>query len=116
MQKTINQTENGKIFRCSTCNKIHIEFKNLNFNFNNEEYRYFADYISGLKGEEWEYKNRNSNYRRKIIVQINHRNVRILLNNCELQELKQLFNISNKKITIHFELGINVIKVTQFLN
>lgn len=116
MQKTINETKNGKIFRCSTCNKIHIEFKNINFNFSDEEYGYFTEYLLELDGEEWEYKNRGSNYKRKIILQINHRNVKIRLNSYELQELKQLFNITEKKITKDFELSFSDIKITQFLN
>ncbi len=64
MQKTINQTENGKIFRCASCNKIHIEYKNLN----------------------------------------------ILLNNTELQELKRLFSkpiICQPKMISHFKYTIH---------
>lgn len=116
MQKTINQTENGKIFRCSSCNKIHIEFKNINFNFNDEEYRYFTEYISELNGEEWEYQNRGSNYSRKIVLPINHRNVKILMNSYELQELKQLFDITEKNIARNIEMSLSSIKITQFLN
>lgn len=116
MQKTINQTENGQIFKCSTCNKIHVEFNNLNFNFSEEEYEYFADYVMKLNGEEWEYKNRNSTYKRKIIVRIGHKNLNILLNNSELQELKNLFNITDKTITYVYKINTENINITQFLN
>ena len=97
--KTINQTENGKIFRCPGCNKIHIEYKNLNFNFSDKEYIHFSNYFKKLDGQYWEKMNLNMPYRRKIIVPIGHENVNILLNNTELQELKRLLSkpISRKQ-------------------
>lgn len=110
MQKTINQTVNGKIFRCSTCNKIHIEFKNLNFNFNEKEYLHFANYFQNLDGQYWEYLNRESLYRRKIQVPIGHKNMNILISNTELQELKQLFTntiINQPKMITHFKYNIH---------
>jgi hypothetical protein len=109
MQKTINQTENGKIFRCASCNKIHIEYKNLNFNFNNDEYRHFANYFKELDGQYWVVKNFNSMYQRKIIVPIGHKNLNILLNNTELQELKSLFSrpIKQPEMITHFKYNIH---------
>ena len=103
MTKYINQTENGKIFRCSSCNKIHIEFNNLNFNFNDKEYAHFANYFLKLNGKYWEEINLYSNFKRKIIVPVGHKNVNFLLNNKELQELKQLLSkskINFKKIEL----------------
>lgn len=95
MTKTINQTENGKIFKCSDCNQIHIEFKNLNFNFNEDEFKKFAHYFSELDGQYWESMNVNVQFRKKIIIPIGHKNLNILLNNEELQELKFLFSKSS---------------------
>ena len=105
----INQTNNGKVFRCPGCNKIHIEYKNLNFNFNDKEYRDFANYFKGLDGQYWEDINYHTPYRRKIIVPIGHKNVNILLNNTELQELKKLFSkpiVKKQKMTTHFKYNI----------
>jgi hypothetical protein len=106
MNKTINQTENGKIFRCPGCNKIHIEYKNLNFNFSDKEYKHFANYFKELDGQYWEKTNINMPYLRKIIVPIGHKNVNILLNNTELQELKNLFSkpiVKKHEIITHFK-------------
>ncbi len=103
MSNSINQTKNGRIFRCVSCNKIHIEFNNINFNFNDEEYEHFVDYFKDLDGEFWELVNSNSNYKRKIIVPVGHRNINFLLNNEELDELKELLThaiIKNKSIKL----------------
>ena len=87
----IRQTINGKVFKCDKCNTIHIEFKNLFFNFKGEDYMEFASYLDTLDGEEWEEKNKNTVMTRKIIIPIGNANVQILLNNDELNELKLLF-------------------------
>lgn len=115
MNKVSNKTENGKVFKCSNCEAIHIEYKNLNFNFSEEQYKHFADCILELDGIEWEHKNRNSHYRRKIIIPIGHKNVNVLLNNVELQELKQLFSYK-KKIIVSENIKIMNINFTNFLN
>lgn len=92
MNRIMNQTENGKVFRCSACNKIHIEYKNLNFNFNEEEYENFSSYFMELDGHYWESVNSQVSFRKKIIVPVGHKNLKVLLNNSELEELKILFS------------------------
>lgn len=101
MSKVMNQTENGKVFRCSGCNKIHIEYKNLNFNFSEDEYENFINYFKELNGPYWESVNANIEFEKKIIVPIGHKNINMLLDNRELEELKQLFS---RPITNQFEL------------
>jgi hypothetical protein len=92
----LSETENGKIFKCDTCNKIHIEFKNFEFLFNQNEYKFFRKYFDEFDGEYWESINSNSVYERKIIVPIGHKNVRMLLSLTELEELKFLLLHRNK--------------------
>lgn len=116
MQRTIKCTENGKTFRCSTCNKIHIQFKNLNFTFSDKEYKSFVDYISNLYHEYWEYKTQEPNHKRKIVLHIGHRNVNILLNYNELQELNQLFNNTYQGADQNTVFGIKDMDITLFLN
>jgi hypothetical protein len=105
MNTSINQTENGSVFRCSGCSKIHIEYKNLNFNFSEKEYTDFAKYFKELDGSHWEKQNSQLPYRRKIIVPIGHNNINILLNSEELSELKSLFSK---------EMLVNFMKITSF--
>jgi len=116
MNKLINKTENGRVFKCSNCGAIHVEYKNLNFNFSEEQYQHFAKYINELDGSEWEYKNRNSYYRRKIIIPIGHKNFNVLLNNNELQELKQLFNEKKQKNSVFENFNIMNMNIITYLN
>lgn len=88
--KVLSQTENGRIFKCTSCNKIHIEYKNLEFLFDDDEYEFFREYFRELDGEYWENINSDSVYRRKIIVPVGHKNIRMLLFNNELEEIKIL--------------------------
>lgn len=83
-------TKNGRVFKCKNCKAIHIEYKNLNFNFNKKQYDHFRNYIAELNGELWEYKNQTSLYRKKIVIPIGHKNFNVLLNKEELNELKDL--------------------------
>ena len=94
MTKIINQSENGQIFKCGSCQKIHVEYKNLNFNFEEKGFEHFVAYFLNLDGEYWEKRNAKNDFRRKIIVPIDHENVHVLLNNEELQELKTLLSKS----------------------
>jgi hypothetical protein len=100
MNTILNKCTNGKVFKCGSCNKIHIEYKNIALNFSNEEYNQFARYFRNLDGQYWEQVNYNSEYKRKIIVPIGHKNLNILLNNNELIELKQLL-YNNKNINTY---------------
>ena len=88
--KVINRTPNGLMFYCGGCKLVHIEYKNLNFNFTNDQLQKFSQYIFDLKGEEWEIKNEYSPFRRKIVVPISHDPFNFLLNMQELNELKTL--------------------------
>jgi hypothetical protein len=54
-----------------------------------------VDYFSKLDGVYWENKNKDVPYFKKIVVPIDHSNIRMLLSNEDLQELKAL--ITNKK-------------------
>ena len=96
MGTIICQSKNGQVFKCASCQKIHIEYKNLNFNFDEEGYQYFVNYFLNLDGEYWEKRNTKNDFKRKIIVPINHENFHVLLNNEELLELKDLFSESRR--------------------
>lgn len=86
----INQTINGRIYKCSECNKIHVEYKNLYFSFNNKEYHNFQNYIQNLDGQYWVRQNKDHSSERKIHIPINHPNLVMNFNLEELGELKEL--------------------------
>ncbi|RKD91840.1 DUF6686 family protein [Mangrovibacterium diazotrophicum] len=86
----INQTINGRIYKCSECNKIHVDYKNLNFSFNQKEYNNFQTYIQNLDGKYWVKKNEDHSGERKILIPINHPNLIMSFSLEELYELKEL--------------------------
>ena len=86
--QTISQTANGLIFKCQQCNKIHLEFLNINFNFSQNQFEDFAKYIQNINGLDWEQKNQYSNYRRKIVIPIGTTNFNFLLNTYKILQVK----------------------------
>ena len=95
--KIINETKNGRVFTCPDCDKLHIEFNNLVFNFNEREYTHFSNYIKSLNGQFWEYLNLNTYYKRKIFIPLGHKNFTLLFNNSELTEIQELVGRKNGK-------------------
>lgn len=72
---------------------IHIEFKNINFNFTDSQYKHLAEYMMKINGEEWESRNIDLNYSRKILIPIGYQNINIMFNNEELTEFKRLLDM-----------------------
>lgn len=101
----ISQTKNGRVFKCPSCNLIHFEYKNLNFNFEIGEFKRFAKYFLRLNGLYWEARNANCQFKRKILIPIGHENFQVLLNNEELEELKRLFAFSHIPASQKFDLS-----------
>ena len=92
MARIINVTDLGIVFKCSCCQKIHIEFNNLNFNFTEEQYRAFCEYLNNLDGAYWEEKNKHSVFRRKIRIPLDQSSVCLMLNKEELTGLRRLLS------------------------
>lgn len=114
--KIYTQTESGQVFKCDKCRKIHVEFRNLNFNFVPKEFAEFARFILSLDGQKWEQVNSRCEYRRKIIIPIGTTGFNVVLNNQELLELKALLRKHNfrlqtfTRLTIDdplYEIGLN---------
>lgn len=94
MVHIINKTHYGLVFRCLRCSKIHVEFKNLNFNFSEREYNHFVAYINNLDGCFWEMQNATSVFARKIRIPLSDVNsFCFLLNTEELFQLRELLSV-----------------------
>ena len=92
----LSKTLNGKVFKCDTCDKIHIEFKNLNFVFSTKEFQFFLDYFVKIDLSYWHQKNQDSLYHRKVMVPIGHRNFTTMFHVSEAHEIKRLLKGVNK--------------------
>ncbi len=95
--KLISTTTNGQVFKCDSCKAIHIEYKNINLNFSEKQFKRFADFLNTLDGESMEDSQINSPYHRKIAIATSHKAVNVLLNKEELEEFKLLLSRFNKK-------------------
>lgn len=109
MDKVMSQTPNGRVFVCPNCDKIHIEFHNFLFSFNDEEYRYFKQCFARMDGCYYESLNSDIVYSRKIIVPIGHKNASMMLNRYELVELQMLLKGSKARLQPSYFLSVKEI-------
>lgn len=115
-KKVISQTANGCVFICPSCDKVHVEFNNFLFSFDQREYNHFSNCFLRMDGDYYEQANAAINYSRKSIVPIGHRNASMMLNNKELGELKQLLSGTDKLDRIDRYLTTHDINVLLGIN
>lgn len=113
----IKETMNGRIFKCNKCNAIHLEYKNLNFNFSEKDFNNFIKYFQEIDADFCEKTNSNSEFKRKIILPIGHQNFNILFDKNEFKEFKELLIQKEQKEHHYLEIIENkeVFEV-QYLN
>lgn len=81
------------IFYCNNCNKIHLEFNNLGIDFIDEnELTEFSSYLKAIDTEYYYSMNQFSEYNRKIIIPVNRKGLKILLNKKEIRLLIDAIN------------------------
>ncbi|WP_372750969.1 DUF6686 family protein [Labilibaculum sp.] len=86
-----NRTSNGTLFKCDSCNAIHLEFNNLNINFSNaSKYHEYATFLHQLNADEWISVNKDTPYQRKIMIPLGKGNINFMLHAGELEDLKRL--------------------------
>jgi len=116
MDKVISQTANGRVFICPSCDKIHVEFHNFLFSFDQQEYRYFKRCFERMDGCYYEAINSEIVYQRKIIVPIGHKNASMMLNRFELKELQDLLGGTVKSSDLPVFLSVKEIDVRPGVN
>lgn len=93
--KNISKVKNGQLTICETCNKYHLIFNNIFFEFYPIEFISFKKYILQLEVDLWENKKIGINMTRKIPIPTNQENLVIMFDRQEIEELKTLI-ISKK--------------------
>ncbi len=101
--KILSRCQNGKIFRCQSCDKIHVEYKNFYFSFNEEEYDFFKRFFMKFKPDCDEGYTKNKLCERRLKVSIGHPNLVALFNHYEIDELKTLLR-GYKKQPVTFKI------------
>lgn len=83
----------GQLFRCDSCNKIHLEFNNIGIDFYNIEIlNDFKNYLGSIDASGFEFKNRKNHYRRKILIPFPNTTIKMLMTSGEIDELKKLID------------------------
>ncbi len=103
--KILQTSINGKLFRCNCCDKIYLKFKNLVFNFNNNKFNEFVDYLISIDCDQWKEKNKNSLLSRKIALSINHKNILFDVDSNEIEEIKELV-LHNTELNNQYVFGL----------
>jgi len=112
----INKTPYGKVFICDSCNQIHLEFLNIQINFNQDEYENFLVFISNLDVDKWEKRNANNQFNRKIFISFKNSKISLALYKHEFEFLKNLLLKNLEKIQLTQHIKIKNFDITYFNN
>ncbi len=86
---TINETRKGRLFVCTLCNGIHLEFGNVSLKFDQKEFIEFRKHLGNL-----DINNSNKklymNEKGKIVFVTSHPEIVLLFAREEVEEIKSL--------------------------
>lgn len=84
-------SENGQIFICSSCKKIHVEFGNIGIDFKGpEKLTELQKYLKTVRDNHFENEVLNKNDRRQLLIPFSNSSFKLLLSNKEIIELIDL--------------------------
>lgn len=112
----INETSHGKVFKCSTCHKYHVEYKNINFNFSEEQLEQFIDYLGTFDFEDSIEVNKESPYHRKIMLSVKHLYCNLLFHKHEILELYDLLTHEKHDLKPEDVMFLNGLGIKQYNN
>ncbi len=92
----LNETEKGRIFLCSFCNGIHVEFGNISLKFEVEEFKSFKELLEAIDINNPFKGSMCINDKGKIMFATGLPEVVLLFDPYEIEELKKL--VSRKEI------------------
>lgn len=90
--KTIAKVKSGELSICLHCNHYHLTFNNIFFEFNQEELDQFSDYLSQIDLDYWESNYPCSFVKKNIPIPSLQKNLILIFNKKEIEELKMLFS------------------------
>lgn len=94
--KTIGKVKSGELSLCETCKSYQLQFNNLFFELNAEEFDAFKDYVFNLELDYWEQKYACSKMQRKIPIPSLQKNLLLIFNKQEIKELKTLLTLKSQ--------------------
>lgn len=97
----LSQCKHGKIFKCHTCDKIHIEYKNFYFSFNDKEYESFKNFFVKFNNKCTCKSTQNKLCKGRFKISMGHSNLAALFSHSEIDELKSLLKQYGTQATIY---------------
>jgi hypothetical protein len=91
-EKEFASSDNGRIFSCSGCNCIHVEFSTIAMNLSAREFFRLKHVLDEISLEYCEVYFRNTRWKRKIHVQLQPTPINLAFTRDELIELRRLFD------------------------
>lgn len=110
----INKSANGQLIYCEKCELFHFEFGNLNFDFTQEEFERFRNYVTSIDGDYYHGLNSHTENRRKILLPTRLKGFHFCFYPEELREIRFLLTQKPGKYTgllsirnMHYEFCSN---------
>lgn len=112
--KTIATVKSGELSICKGCNSYQLIFNNLFFEFNQDDFDAFKNYILNIELDHAGQKYACSKLKRRIPIPSLQKNLFLIFNTQEIKELKTL--LTTKTLSIYKLLDINDIDYTLIIN
>jgi len=88
----IHETKNGFIFKYRGCRIIHVEFGNILWQFEPEDFKNFRAFIDNLEIKKLEKLNHKILNRRKVFIQMKNSRQKLVFHVDEVLELRKLLS------------------------
>jgi len=112
--KNIAKVKSGELSICSGCNSYQLIFNNLFFEFNQEDYMAFKNYILNIELDYIGQKYACSKLKRRIPIPSLQKNLLLIFNDQEIKELRTL--LTTKSPSEYKLLEVKDIDYTLIIN
>ncbi|WP_405604522.1 DUF6686 family protein [Polaribacter sp. Asnod1-A03] len=112
--KIISRVKNGELSICNNCKVYNLIYNNIFFQFSKEQLFQFKEYLAKIDVEYWLTFNSSTTQKRKIPIATFHKNLILVFNYHEIEELKILLDL--KKVKAKTIITTSDIDYTLILN
>ncbi|WP_025741774.1 DUF6686 family protein [Aquimarina pacifica] len=93
--KIVSKIKKGQLSKCLTCDLYLLTYNNLLFEFTNEEFISFKNYLLSIELDYWEHHHSNSDLKRKIPIPTLQQNLCLMFSRKEIHDIISLVFYSN---------------------
>lgn len=88
--KILAKGKSGVLSLCDQCAIFHLEFNNVYFEFTQEQFKHFREYVLNIDADYWEDRYSCNAIRRKIPIPSMQENLVLMFNKQEIKQLTAL--------------------------